>query len=159
MPQPDTAGLDLGDIPSWIAIALSLGSLAWQYWSVRQRRQAEALRIKLERIDKIAALAESARTLALSYWLVEESLSCKDGLLLNACFKDLSRAVHSYSDLLWPEATQDVLRFKIQATGANFQQRDRQAYNATHSFVQMFMHSSSAFSARLSECRDQLHTY
>lgn len=159
MPPPESGGMDVGDIPSWIAIAFSLGSLGWQFFSARRMRHADALRIKLERLDKVAALARDARSYALSYWLAEESAACKDGLLLTACFKDLSRAVYSYSDLLWPEAKQDVLQFKIQSTGANFQQVNRQAYSATHSFVQIFMHSSSAFSARLEECRDKLHRY
>jgi len=159
MPPPESGGMDVGDIPSWIAIALSLGSLAWQYVSACQRRDAEALRVKLERLDKVATLAGDARSYALSYWLAEESVACRDGLLLTACFKDLSRAVHSYSDLLWPEARQDVMRFKMQSTGANFQQVDRQAYSASHSFVQLFMHTSSAFSARLEECRDRLYQH
>lgn len=156
MPSAEPTGVEIGDIPSWIALALSLGSLGWQFVTEQRSSRKEKMDLKLSRISTLEKSLTEIRALAMAYWLHPESAVAKDGLMLTHHLRQLSRDTSTYIDLLWPEAQRDVISLKMQTTGSSFQQANRPVYPANHEFVRKFMATSATFAERLQDVRDSI---
>ncbi len=137
--------MDKGDIPAWIALALSVVSLGTQYHTHRENRKSEALKEKLARLAHMEALVMEIRTSAIAYWLHSEAAAAKDGLMLIHHLKDLSGEVSRNQELLWSNARADVLNIKIQVTGSDFQRAGRLGRPANDPLITAFSESCSRF--------------
>ncbi|WP_313450492.1 hypothetical protein [Stutzerimonas kunmingensis] len=141
--------MDEGDIPAWIALALSLISLGTQYHTYREHQKSEALNEKMARLAHMEALVMQIRTTAIAYWLHSEAAAAKDGLMLIHHLKDLSGEVTRNQTLLWPNARADVMNIKIQVTGSDFQRIDRLGRPANDPLITAFSESCSRFHENL----------
>lgn len=141
--------MDLGDIPAWIALALSIVSLLVQYRSNLSAERKERASDELARLEHLESTVAEIRATALAYWLYPESTSAKEGLMLTHLLKSLSGEVQRSAGLLWDQAWRDVLQLKMDMTGADFQQLNRPARPANDPFVRAFSDKSTAFSENL----------
>lgn len=148
--------MDYGDIPAWIALAVSAYTLYKQSHTDNATQKREQLSLKIARIDAIEAALGEIRTLAAAYWLHPENAAAKEGLMLLHHLKTLAGECDRNRDLLWPEAWRHALDLKMQMTGSDFQQLGRLARPANDPLVRQFSDTCAAFSENLRRTRASL---
>ncbi len=156
MPTPETGAVEIGDWPTWGAFALAGISLIWQFVNEWRSYRKEKVNYHLARIESLEANIAEIRSLAMAYWLQPERSSSRDGLMLVYHVKELSVSASRYKSFLWHGIETDVLRLKVETTGANFQQSDRPQLSADDPFVKRFMTTSSDLGRRLRDRKDEI---
>ncbi|SDT01669.1 hypothetical protein SAMN05216598_3632 [Pseudomonas asplenii] len=155
-PTPESGGVEIGDWPTWGAFILASISLAWQFFNEWRSSRKQKLNYSLSRIEAIMSIVTEIRTLAMSYWLQPENVSARDGLMLVQHLRELSVSVSRYEKILWHGASTDVLRLKVETTGANFQVASRSQLPPDDPFIKKFMATAADLDRRLKDLKDDL---
>lgn len=156
MPTPEASAVQIGDWPTWGAFLLAGISLIWQFLNEWRSARKEKITFHLSRIAALEANIAEIRSVSMGYWLQAEEASARDGLMLIHHIRELSVSADRYKDFLWHGVRTDVLRLKIQTTGHEFQQSDRQQLKADDPFIKQFMATASDLDRRLKDRRDEI---
>lgn len=159
--------MDLGDIPAWLALVISVLSAAHQVkvnnQSERTRASSELAAQKLrqsdqqrQRIEHMHRDVDDIAALAHDYWMKPGSTSDSSGVLINSKIRDVSSRINRYGTFLWPSAGTDFLLFKQAVTGGQFQSSTRPAERATSAAVRNITGTAAVLKDRLRTELDKL---
>lgn len=156
VPTPETGGMDWGDLPSWFALVLSIGSLLWQWRTESKTSSKEKATVKLARIESFERSLAEVRLLATTYWMTPEVQSAKEGIMLLHHLREMAVDAKRYKSVFWASVEADTLRLKMQTTGASFQQVDRPVYPASDAFMKQFMATIAGMSSQVKAAKDRI---
>lgn len=147
---------DWGDVPAWIAIAMSGAGLIWQKISnSRQDRDRLSFQRRV-RVDQITKDIDELLTLSIDYWMRPGSETGTLGLQINIKIRDLSSRISEYSSFLWSSSREDFMKIKMLVTGGSFQSPRRAAVSPTDLNLQDITTETSRFKANLRRICDGL---
>lgn len=156
MPVPESSGVDLGDIPSWLALVLSVGSLLWQWRSEFKSSRLEKCSQKIQHIEAFERSLNEVRVLAVAYWMASEHEGARDGLMLVHHLRAMARDAKRHKEILWDTVERDTLMLKMRTTGGEFQRPSRVPMLAVDPFVVTFMKVISDMASRIKDSRDRV---
>ncbi len=172
------AGMDLGDIPAWFALVISIWTACAQTKTnaradqlrIAAESKAEGLRLAAEskaridrekdqrrqRIEQIHRDIEELTALAIDYWMKPGSDTGTSGVVINTKIKDISSRFSRYSAVLWTRASSDFLSFKQAVTGGEFQSQRREASTPRSATISTISTTSGSLKDKLGRELDKL---
>lgn len=150
------AGIDWGDISSWIAVAFTAWGLVVQH---RSAHTSETDRKRFQqklRIETLISDIDDLCSRAVNYWMKPEAQAAADGILIVSKVRDISSRTTAYSGFLWESAASDFIRVKMRITGGQFQVSTRQALPQNDPTIAAFMNQAAEFKAKLRAVHDQM---
>lgn len=137
---------DLGDIPAWIALAVSIGLAIYQH---KQNTKSHRDRVALEaksakdlkdlqkklRLEQMIKDLDDLSALSLDYWTKPGDVGDTSALMIKVKAQDLGYRCIEYSRFLWDSAASDFSSIRRKITGGLFEVKTRPAIATTDPII------------------------
>ena len=162
--------MDIGDLPAWIALAVSAFTL---YQQGRQNDKATIEREELKRIssDQLRDLQRKLRleqmakdldellALTVDYWTQPGNTASTSALMMKSKSQDLAYRCHDYGRFLWTSAAAEFSVIRRKITGGHFEVKSRDALPTTDPLIREASHLISDFKTKLRQTCDNLDRF
>lgn len=157
--------IDIGDIPAWIALAVSVFTLVQQG---KQNNKAAVEREELQRTskDSLIKLQRKLRleqmikdlddllALTVDYWTQPGNTGATSALMMKSKSQDLSYRCNDYSRFLWSTAASEFSGIRRIITGGAFEVKSRLAIQTTDPLIREASMKIADFKTKLRQTCD-----
>jgi len=162
--------MDIGDIPAWIALAVSAFTL-YQQGKQNDKATLEREEHKKTSSDQLRDLQRKLRleqmikdledllTLTVDYWTQPGSTSATSALMIKSKSQDLAYRCNDYNRFLWISAAADFSVIRRTITGGQFEVKSRAALQTTDPLIREASHLISNFKTKLRQTCDSLDRF
>ncbi|MBP1123539.1 MULTISPECIES: hypothetical protein [Pseudomonas] len=159
--------MDIGDIPAWIALAVSVFTLINQN---RQNTKANLERetskaeseVKLRdlqrklRLEQMIKDIDDLMMLTIDYWTQPEGMGGTSALMMKSKSQDISYRCIDYHQFLWSSAAPEFAGIRRIITGGDFEVKSRQPITTTSPLIRESSTMVSSFKTKLRQACDDL---
>lgn len=170
--------MDIGDVPAWIALVLSVVTLVAQNKQSKRSaadqanlasqaaRDREDLKNSAKeelakvnrklRLEKITQDLDELLAVTLQYWTSDGREGATSALMLKVKVKDLSARCLEYRSFLWDRAGEDFSLIRRHITGGHFEVLSRAALSPNDPFIGTASRLISDFRVNVRRATDRL---
>ncbi|WP_447789245.1 hypothetical protein [Pseudomonas farris] len=162
--------IDLGDIPAWIALAVSIFTFTQQSKQNNkttlereelQKSSTEKLRDfqRKLRLEQMIKDLDDLLMLTVDYWTQPGNTGSTSALMIKSKSQDLAYRCNDYNRFLWDSAASEFSGIRRAITGGAFEVKSRVAISTNDPFIREASNMISNFKTKLRQTCDSLDRF